>query len=252
MMGRGFHYLSVTLVAILLLATLVSAKTTENKLFGEANEAYSHGNYAEACKIYEQISQSAGYAPGVLYNLANSYALSGHAGKAIVNYERALRLTPDDSDITGNLALIKKEHGLFPQEASRAERFFGYLSLNQWTALALLALIFFTMYLAAAMKLSFSRQLTASMGAGCLVFLCLGITGTLFGAKHFNPLVVIAPEVKMLISPFASSASIGTLAEGRLVYRQKSHSNYSYVADEMDRQGWVDSSRLEEVCKSVE
>ncbi len=251
MKGRGLYCLTVTLLIILLVSTVGSAANLEDKLFSEANEAYSRGNYDQAIKLYEQITQTAGYAPGVLYNLANSYALSGQAGKAIVNYERALRLAPGDSDITGNLELIKKEHGLFPQELSRVERFFGYLSLNQWTTLVLLALVFFTVYLAASMKYRFSRQLTLSASACCLVLLSLGTAGTIFGAKHFNPFVVITPDVKMLISPFPSSASIGTLPEGRRVYRQKNHGNFSYVADEMNRQGWVDSSRIEEVCKPV-
>lgn len=247
-----FDCLTATLLVVLLSASLAWAKTPVNTLFGEANEAYSRGNYDQAIEKYEQITQSTGYAPGVLYNLANSYALSGKVGKAVVNYERALRLAPSDSDITGNLELIKKEHGLFPPEPSKAERFFGLLRLNQWTTLMLLALVSFTGYLAASMKYRLSRQLTLSAAAGCLVLLGLGTAGTIHGAKYFNPSVVITPEVKMLISPFASSASIGTLPEGRLVYQQKTHANFSSVTDEMDRQGWVESAHLEPVCKPIQ
>ena len=171
--GR-FYYLSITFLAILLFSTVVSAQNQQNKLFDEANEAYSRGEYDQAIKKYEQITQTAGYAPGVLYNLANSYALSGQPGKAIVNYQRALRLTPNDSDITGNLQLVKKENGLFPHEPSRAEWFFDSLRLNQWTALVLLTLVFFTVYLTASMKYRFSKQLTLIAGACCLIFLSSG------------------------------------------------------------------------------
>jgi hypothetical protein len=34
-------------------------------------------------------------------------------------------------------------------------------------------------------------------------------------------------------------------------YTQKSHGNFSYVTDETDRQGWIPSSLLEPVCKTV-
>ena len=95
------------------------------------------------------------------------------------------------------------------------------------------------------MKYRFSRQLTHRCRNRLFPALfCLGTAGTIFRYQDFNPSVVIAPDVKMLISPFTSSASIGTLPEGRLVYPQKSHGNFSYVTDEMDRQGWINLRAL--------
>ncbi|TKB24287.1 tetratricopeptide repeat protein [Desulfopila sp. IMCC35006] len=251
MKGRGFHCVISTVLTILLLATVVFAGTVEDDLFRRGNEAYSRGDYDQAIANYEQLTTTAGYAPAVLYNLANSYAMAGKTGKAILNYERALRLAPADSDIAGNLELIKKEHGLFPQEPSTAEKFFQLLTLNQWTTLILLALLLITAYLFASMKYRFSRQFSIGARACCLLLLCLGTAGTIFRYQDFNPSVVVAPDVKMLISPFASSASVGTLPEGRLVYPQKSHGSFSYVADEMNRHGWIDSSLIEPICQSA-
>jgi tetratricopeptide (TPR) repeat protein len=187
----------------------------------------------------------------VLYNLANSFAQSGQTGKAILNYERALRLSPSDSDISGNLELVKKENGLFPKEPSGAERFFRLLNLNQWTALILFALVLFTAFLLAAMKYRFSRQLNIGVGTSCCLLLCLATAGTLFQYQYFNPSVVISPDGKLFISPFESSASIGALQEGRLVYPQKIHGDFSYVTDETDRKGWIPSSLIESVGKTT-
>lgn len=249
MKGTGFRCLIPAVLTLLLLSTVVFAGTVEDDLFRGANEAYSRGDYGQAIAKYEQITATAGYAPTVLYNLANSYALSGKTGRAILNYERALRLSPADSDAAGNLELIKKEHGLFPQELSKVEQFFQILTLNQWTTLILLALLLITTYLLASMKYRFSRQLNIGAGACCLLLLCLGTVGTVFRYQDFNPSVVVAPDVKMLISPFASSASTGTLPEGRLVYPQKNHGSFKYVTDEMNRHGWIDSSLIEPICK---
>lgn len=251
MKGAGFRCLLSTVLTLLLLSTVVFAGMVENDLFRGANEAYSRGDYGQAIAKYEQITATAGYTPAVLYNLANSYAMSGQTGRAILNYERALRLSPADSDIAGNLELIKKEHGLFPQESSKAEQFFQILTLNQWTTLILLALLLITAYLLASMKYRFSRKLNIGATTCCLLFLCLGAAGTIFRYQDFNPSVVVAPNVKMLISPFASSASIGTLPEGHLVYPQKSHGSFKYVTDEMNRHGWIDSSLIEPVCKAA-
>ncbi|NOR24612.1 MAG: tetratricopeptide repeat protein [Desulforhopalus sp.] len=254
MKGTGFRFifpilLTILLTNLLLSATVVLAVTDEDSLFQQANEAYSRGDYAQAISNYQQITETAGYSSAVLYNLANSFAQAGKTGRAILNYERALRLSPSDSDISGNLELVKKENGLFPKESSRAERFFRLLNLNQWTALILLALILVTTYLLATMKYRFSRQLNIGVGTSCFLLLCLASAGTMFRYQHFNPSVVVSPEVKLFVSPFESSASIGAMQEGRLVYPQKNHGNFSYVIDETDRKGWIPSSLIEPVCR---
>jgi hypothetical protein len=241
----------ILLTILLLSATAVLAGKVEDNLFQEANEAYSRGDYAQAISKYQQITDTAGYSPSVLYNLANSFAQSGKTGRAILNYERALRLSPSDSDISGNLQLVKKENGLFPKESSRVERFFQLLSLSQWTALILLPLVLLTVYTLATIRFRFSRQLNIGMGTSCLLLLCLATAGTMFRYQYFSPSVVVSPEVKLFISPFASSASIGALQEGRLVYPQKSHGDFTYVTDETDRKGWIPSAQIEAVCNTV-
>ncbi len=251
MKGAGLRYLISTLLILLIWSAAALAGTELDNLFHEANEAYSRGDYDQAIGKYELITATKGYAPGVLYNLANSYALSGKPGKAILNYERALRLSPADSDIIGNLELIQKENGLFPPEPSTAEQFFQILSLNQWTTLIPLALVLFTSYLLASMKYRFPRQRNIGMGIFCVLLLTLGTAGIFFRLQTFNPSVVVTADAKILLSPFASSAPIGTLPEGRLVYLQKKHGTFSYVTDEMDRQGWIDSSRIEPLYTST-
>ncbi|MGB3224512.1 MAG: tetratricopeptide repeat protein [Desulforhopalus sp.] len=249
---RFFFSVHMRLLLILFLSTTaVFAGTAEDSIFQEGNEAYSRGDYAEAILKYEQITETAGYASSVLYNLANSYAQSGQSGRAVLNYERALRLAPSDSDISGNLQLVKKENGLFPKEASFTEQFFQILSLNQWTALIPVSLILLTVFMLAATRYRFSRQLNVGVSTGCFLLLCVAVAGTLVRYQHFNPSVVVSADAKLFISPFESSATIGALQEGRLVYPQKTHGNFSYVTDETDRQGWIPTSLLEPVCKTA-
>jgi len=247
---RGSCFLLLFLTMLTMLhwsAGTAAAGTVEEGLFQEGNEAYSRGDYAGAIDKYQQIITTAGYSPGVLYNLANSYELSGRTGRAILNYERALRLAPSDSDIAGNLELVRKDHGLFPKESSPIERFFGLLPLGQWSALIPLSLLLFTVFLLAGMRYRFSRPTTIGVGTCCLLILVLALAGTIDRDHYFNPSVVVSPEAKLFISPFASAASIGAVQEGRLVYPQKSHGEFSYVTDETDRSGWIHDSMIESV-----
>src|ERR1700737_4977825 len=47
------------------------------------------------------------YSADGLYNLANSYARVGKPGLAVLNYERASLLAPDDADINANLEYVR-------------------------------------------------------------------------------------------------------------------------------------------------
>jgi Flp pilus assembly protein TadD len=47
------------------------------------------------------------YSADGLYNLANSYARDGKPGLAVLSYERAALLAPDDPDINANLAYVR-------------------------------------------------------------------------------------------------------------------------------------------------
>lgn len=247
---QGFAALFFFLFAAFLLPPVSpAAEAPIEDIFQQANEAYSRGDYTSAIASYEQITELSGYSPEVLFNLANSYGQAGETGKAILSYERAMRLKPSDPDIIGNLELIKKENGLFPKEPTETEKFLNILKLNQWSLLVLLSLILLALFLFSAMKLRFSRQLTISLSAGCLLVCALAIYGTFYHYQYFNPSVVIAADTKLFISPFDSAASSGTIQEGRLVYPQKNHGNFSYVTDETGRKGWVPTASIEPVCE---
>ncbi|MGW8193347.1 MAG: tetratricopeptide repeat protein [Desulforhopalus sp.] len=245
-----FILLTTLLAGTWVFHDLALAATSKEQLFQQGNEAYSRGDYTAAIDDYEQITRLSGYSPGVLFNLANSYAQLGKTGLAVLNYERAHRLAPSDADITGNLELVKKENGLFPKERSKTERFFHLLNLKQWSTVFLCILVLLTLWVLSTMKLRFSRQLTISVSAGSLLLAMLAVAGAFFHHQYFNPAVVIVPDARLYISPFENAGSNGTIQEGRLVYPVKKHGAYTYVTDETNRRGWIPSESIEAVCKS--
>ena len=227
------------LLAILWLPAVAAGKAGAEQLLQLGNEAYSLGSYQEAIDRYERLLDQAGWSAPVLYNLANSYARGGKTGMAVLNYERALRLAPGDADILGNLELVRKESGLFSGEASSGEKIFRLLNPDQWALLILLSLVLFTAFRLAALKVRFSGRLGGMVAALCLFLLVLGAAGTLARHRHFNPAVVIVPDGRLLISPFASAASVGAIQEGRLVYPDGDHGEFLHVTDETGRKGWL-------------
>ncbi|MEO8086368.1 MAG: tetratricopeptide repeat protein [Bacteroidota bacterium] len=75
--------------------------------FQKANGLYQKQNYDSAAQIYESLVAQEYKSAEVYFNLANCYYKSDHISKAVLNYERALKIQPDDEDITFNLKVAQ-------------------------------------------------------------------------------------------------------------------------------------------------
>lgn len=87
--------------------TAFSFAQTTAQLYQSAAKLYQQNQFAEAAAAYEKIIAQGGAVPEVYFNLGNCYYKLNNLGKAILNYERAGRLAPDDEDIIHNLKLAQ-------------------------------------------------------------------------------------------------------------------------------------------------
>src|SRR6267142_4868918 len=62
------------------------------------------------------------YSADGLYILANSYARAGKPGLAVLNYERASLLAPDDADINANLEYVRASAHVPTEQRTRFSR----------------------------------------------------------------------------------------------------------------------------------
>lgn len=73
--------------------------------FEQANQLYRNGDYQKSSQMYEQIIKNGYESPAIYYNLGNSYFKLQNVPAAILNFERAKKLSPNDEDINYNLRL---------------------------------------------------------------------------------------------------------------------------------------------------
>ncbi|MGA2298514.1 MAG: tetratricopeptide repeat protein [FCB group bacterium] len=95
------------IIELLIIALLFLSQTTfANEAadnFQKANDFFKKGNYTHAVELYRSILNN-GYESGdVYYNMGNCYYRMNKIPEAILYYERAKRLAPDDEDINFNL-----------------------------------------------------------------------------------------------------------------------------------------------------
>ncbi len=93
------------IILLLILSVTLSYASQVDELMTEANNAYLKKNYTAAIADYEKIINNGYISPELYYNLGNAYFRVGKLGYAILYYEKALKLAPDDEDIIYNLKI---------------------------------------------------------------------------------------------------------------------------------------------------
>lgn len=75
-------------------------------LDAKADSAYTAQDFNGALSLYEQSLETYGESARLYYNMGNAYYRVGSLGKAVLSYERALRLDPSDKDARLNLEFV--------------------------------------------------------------------------------------------------------------------------------------------------
>ena len=213
-------------------------------LFQQGNELYGQGKFQEALQIYSRIIAEDGFSGSLLYNLANCYAQTDRTGQAILNYERALRLSPGDSDSKGNLDLLRKSRGLFQEELPLVRRLASLLDLDQWTLAAGIMFTLLTSINLAGLRLSNGRQIRRWTGGLCLLMMAISSAGAFCQYRQLDEAVVIGNDTRLLLSPFPAASSIETIQEGRKLHYLSKHGSYALVEDESGRSGWIETNAI--------
>ena len=95
-------------ITFLILASQI-AFADEKELFKQANNAYAEQQFDSALEIYTQLIEEGWQSAAIYFNTGNCYFRLNSIGKAILYYEKAKKLAPDDPDIQANLKLAESQ-----------------------------------------------------------------------------------------------------------------------------------------------
>lgn len=73
----------------------------------QANVAYESGNVPLSLKYYKKLSVISSADPLVWKRLGNLYVLSHDPSQAIISYSKAAKLSPNDSSLFYNIAIVR-------------------------------------------------------------------------------------------------------------------------------------------------
>ncbi len=183
-----------------------------DSLVTTAISQYNEGSYYEAISTYDEILDSGSEAAEIYYNKANAYFKLNDLPSAILNYERARKLKPNDEDILYNLNVansrIVDNIERVPEIFLKVwwNNFYNMFSTNGWAQITIgmfiLSLIFTAVYL-----LSSNRLIKKIFFVVGLLFLLITISCfTLSYQKYYYSVeqkeaIIFQPTVTVKSSP---------------------------------------------------
>jgi hypothetical protein len=219
------------------------------ELFARANRLYEAGDYKDALGAYEALVKK-GYGGGNLYyNLGNTYFKLDDKGRAILFYEKALKLKPRDQDVASNLeyALSLIEDRIEPRPRSwivkRWSMAVGYFTLGEIVSSAaitywlLCAVLIIFMYVRA-----WRRPLVRIAGALVLA-LAVMVAGAFFRVwmSGQEEAVVISKEARVRYGPSSRDVTAFVLHEGAVVEIENRKGDWYQVSLPDGKAGWLEA-----------
>jgi hypothetical protein len=185
-----------------------------------------------------------GYSAPALYNTANAFARAGKPGPAVLNYERARLLDPNDPDIDANLRHVREAAGLPPEVRSRFDRLVGFTSprILAWVAVLGLLMAGVSALLRVRAKSHRGKLLAAMLAGFCLLGAGVGNAVALWPLMH--EAVVIAHSAQVRVSPVTTEAPLFELPEATLVKLSAEHDDFVLIQTTAGRTGWMQRANL--------
>jgi tetratricopeptide (TPR) repeat protein len=230
-------------------AAWIFSEQKPEDMFSQANQLYQKDQYQEAINLYNSILQKGMVSFDVYFNLGNAYYRTQRPGLALVNYERALRIKPRDSDVRSNIEFVTAAMKLPDRDLSEImlDFFENMMSLNESAALSSLFLILLMAGLSAYLFIRDKKLivLSAVLLAG---FVC---ASGLFAFKYTSEVktlwaVTVKSPAEVRNGPGTENSVGFTLPEGRKVSIIGEKDNwYAIGVKEEGLKGWIEKSYLE-------
>lgn len=133
-------------ILVLLVVIFSGASSRAASLAVSADSAYMAEDYLRAIDLYEQSLAQESRSADTYYNLANAYWRNGNAGRAIINYERALQQNPAHEDARVNLDFVRTRIQDLPEDDSSFlgnlhDGIIAWMSPDAWAWTALILFV---------------------------------------------------------------------------------------------------------------
>ena len=234
---------TAVLVVVLGVALAAGAHATDgaHALFSLGVNAYAHGQYASSANDFEALTAHEPRAPDAWANLGTAAFAAGDTARAMVGWQRALRLEPLAADVRDRLDLISPTARSSP----------GFVpAVPPLPLAALAALLWVAGWLSLAWQgrrrgaMAPPLQLTGPLVAAVAALFFAGATVLLDRRINASDLAVVARDAPLHVLPALGSDRGATLRTGDMTRIVEAEGAWARVSADGGRQGWVDAAAL--------
>lgn len=219
---------TIFIIAFFAFVLSLKAEVISDSLILKANKEYSEGLYNNAIENYLKLVESGYESQKLYYNLGNAYFKINEMAPAILFYEKAKKLDPNDSDIDFNLNIAISK---IPDKIESVPVLFYVrwwnsiynLFSSNTLAIICLATFFITLVLIAIFFLSnivIYRKLSFWFG---ILFFVFSITSFILSYQKHNSFsskqqaIIFSPTITIKSSPNQNSVDLFVMHEGSKV-----------------------------------
>lgn len=226
--------------------------------FEQGNQQYQKENYQAAISSFESIINSGKQSAEVYFNLGNCYYKLHKVAPAIYNYEKALLLSPNDSEIKTNLDFARKmaidDIKVIPK-VGFDKLLADFTSKYYYDTWAWMAVVFAFLFLAFFAGYYFSQRTVMKriFFFGMFLWLFGVFLSSASGFYEKNrieterPAIVFAETAPVKSEPKNSASDAFVLHEGTKVYILESIANWKKIELTDETTGWIEENAIKEI-----
>ncbi len=246
-----------SLLGLIVTSCLISKGQSNEVLdsLSTANQLYNTAKYQDAIRKYQFVLGQGFESPEVYYNLGNAFYKTGNATYAILNYERAKKMSPNDEDIRYNLDLARTQiiDNIVPLPEPGFLRWWKQLissqSISYWGTFSIITFFaFLSMFGLFLLSGSFRvKRLAFWLSIGAISVSAITFTfGSHLTSKliHHNSAVITDRSVRVKASPSETGTELFIVHEGITVQLTDKLGDWVYVSLPDGNKGWVKESSM--------
>lgn len=248
-------YLSLSLLVFTSLSTFAQGDD-EYALLKQANQEYTAGEYQKAVDDYQKLVNSGHTSGELYYNLGNAYYRVGNYKSAILYYERAKLLLPNNENINYNL---KESRKYVKDKLDEIPEFFLTTWLNSFENMfserswSIISILTFILFLSSILIFLYSKNLTfrkLSFYIGVISFF-VSIASFYGASQQYDRItnrdyaIIFSPSVTVKSAPNENGTELFIIHEGLKVKIEGSSNGWKEIKLSDGRVGWLPDDTVE-------
>jgi len=248
------HILFLMLVVVSLHVSAINP----DSLMIQANRAYDHQQYDSAINMYQRVLKMGLVSPKLYFNLGDAYFRQKDMPSAILYFEKAKKLAPNNEDIQYNLDLANT---MIPDKIEKVPEmflkrwwnyFYDMFDANTWAILSLVTFAVFVLLVGIFILSQGRGTRKVSFFTGILMLLvaiaAFGLASQkAYYLQHHNEAIIFTPTITAKSSPTPNSVDLFVIHQGAKVRLLDEVDGWKKIRLQNGSIGWLPKQSMKEI-----